>query len=264
MLLAQVPQGFTYQAVATDNNGLELVTQSISVRVSILSESSTGVEQWIETHSTTTDGFGLFTITIGEGTSTGNGAQSSFSDIDWGASVHYLKIEMDVNGGSEYQLLGISQLMSVPYALYSNSTQQAINLINSQNLQIDSLDNLLNELISTIDLFTTNSSNSDNYLLSELSIELNLSDAMSYCRNLSEDGYSDWYLPSLEELFSIYSGKMPANITEITGTIWTRSPNPFNKLDGGGWAMNSFGLSSHSYGDAHYSQELKTLCIHKL
>jgi len=119
---AQAPQGFTYQAVATDNNGLELVEQNVSVRVSILSESSTGVEQWIETHSTTTDGFGLFTITIGEGTSTGNGVQSSFSDIDWGASEHHLKIEMDVDGGSEYQLLGISQLMSVPYALYAESS----------------------------------------------------------------------------------------------------------------------------------------------
>ena len=119
---AQAPQGFTYQAVATDNNGLELVEQNVSVRVSILSESSTGVEQWIETHSTTTDGFGLFTITIGEGTSTGNGVQSSFSDIDWGGSEHHLKIEMDVDGGSDYQLLGISQLMSVPYALYAESS----------------------------------------------------------------------------------------------------------------------------------------------
>ena len=122
---AQAPQGFTYQAVATDNNGLELVEQNVSVRVSILSESSTGVEQWIETHSTTTDGFGLFTITIGEGTSTGNGAQSAFSDIDWGGSEHHLKIEMDVDGGSEYQLLGISQLMSVPYALYAESSGTA-------------------------------------------------------------------------------------------------------------------------------------------
>ena len=119
---AQAPQGFTYQAVATNNNGFELVEQNISVRVSILSESSTGVEQWIETHSTTTDGFGLFTITIGQGTSTGSGVQSSFSEIDWGASEHHLKIEMDVDGGSDYQLLGISQLMSVPYALYAESS----------------------------------------------------------------------------------------------------------------------------------------------
>ncbi|MCS5663424.1 MAG: hypothetical protein NZ604_03960, partial [Flavobacteriales bacterium] len=71
LTFGQAPQGFTYQAVATDDNGLELVEQNVSVRVVILSESSSGTEQWIETHSTTTDGFGLFTITIGEGTSTG-------------------------------------------------------------------------------------------------------------------------------------------------------------------------------------------------
>jgi hypothetical protein len=146
LLIAQVPQGFTYQAVATDNNGLELVEQNVSVRVSILSESSTGVEQWIEVHSTTTDGFGLFTITIGEGTSTGNGAQSSFSDIDWGGSEHYLKIEMDVNGSSEYQLLGTSQLMSVPYALHAGTSDQG----DSQSEQIDSLETIIQELTNTV------------------------------------------------------------------------------------------------------------------
>ncbi len=146
LTFGQVPQGFTYQAVATDNNGLELVEQNVSVRVSILSESSTGVEQWIEVHSTTTDGFGLFTITIGEGTSTGNGVQSSFSDIDWGGSEHYLKIEMDVNGSSEYQLLGTSQLMSVPYALHAGASDQG----DSQSEQIDSLETVIQQLTNTV------------------------------------------------------------------------------------------------------------------
>ena len=145
LLLAQVPQGFTYQAVATDNNGLELVEQNVSVRVSILSEFSSGTEQWIETHSTTTDGFGLFTIAIGEGSPDG-GIQSSFSDIDWGGSEHHLKIEMDVNGGSEYQLLGTSQLMSVPYALHAGSSDQG----DSQSEQIDSLETVIQDLTSSV------------------------------------------------------------------------------------------------------------------
>ena len=171
--LAQVPYGFTYQAVATDYNGLELVEQNVSLRVSILSESPSGTEQWIETHSTPTDGFGLFTITIGDGTSTGNGVQSSFSDIDWGGSEHHLKIEMDVSGGSDYQLLGISQLMSVPYALYAESSntdslevlienlESEIDNLNQNNAQIDSTLNQFSNSTSSYSSMTEYSLNAD-------------------------------------------------------------------------------------------------------
>jgi len=179
LVLAQAPQGFTYQAVATDNNGLELVEQNVSIRVSILSESSTGVEQWIETHSTTTDGFGLFTITIGEGTSTGNGAQSSFSDIDWGGSEHHLKIEMDVDGGSDYQLLGISQLMSVPYALYaeSSNTDSLEVLIESLESEIDNLNQNNAQIDSTLNQLSNSSINYDsisNYLMNDSLFQSNI------------------------------------------------------------------------------------------
>ena len=74
-LMAQVPQGVGYQGVATDANGIELVNQSISIRASVLSGSANGTVEWQETHSTTTDTFGLFALTIGQGTSTGNGAR---------------------------------------------------------------------------------------------------------------------------------------------------------------------------------------------
>ena len=80
-LMAQVPQGVGYQGVATDANGIELVNQSISIRASVLSGSATGTIEWEETHATSTDTFGLFTLTIGQGTSTGNGAQTSFANI---------------------------------------------------------------------------------------------------------------------------------------------------------------------------------------
>ena len=64
--IAQAPQGFTYQGVATDNNGFELQNQSISIQASILSSSATGTTVWQETHTTSTDTFGLFNVVIGE------------------------------------------------------------------------------------------------------------------------------------------------------------------------------------------------------
>ena len=133
LLLAQVPQGVGYQGVATDANGIELVNQSISIRASVLSGSANGTVEWQETHSTTTDTFGLFALTIGQGTSTGNGAQTTFANISWGTNTHFLKIEMDVTGGTNYSFMGTNQMMSVPYALYAESA----------NVNYDSLANII-------------------------------------------------------------------------------------------------------------------------
>ena len=123
LIFAQVPQGVGYQGVATDSVGIELVNQAISIRASILSGSATGNIEWQETHNTSTDTFGLFTLSIGEGTSTGNGSLTSFADISWGSSTHFLKIEMDVNGGTNYSFMGTNQLMSVPYSLYAKNAK---------------------------------------------------------------------------------------------------------------------------------------------
>ena len=132
-IMAQVPQGVGYQGVATDANGIELVNQAISIKASVLSGSATGTVEWEETHATITDTFGLFTLTIGQGTNTTNGLQTSFADISWGTNTHFLKIEMDVTGGSNYSFMGTNQMMSVPYALYAESA----------NINYDSISNFL-------------------------------------------------------------------------------------------------------------------------
>ena len=132
-LFSQTPQGVGYQGVATDAAGFELINQSISIRASVISNSATGTIEWQETHNTFTDTFGLFTLTIGQGTSTGNGALTSFADITWGANTHFLKIEMDVNGGTNYSHMGTNQMMSVPYALYAENA----------NIDYDSISTIL-------------------------------------------------------------------------------------------------------------------------
>ena len=129
-ILAQAPQGFTYQGVATDNNGSELQNQNIAIKASLLSSSATGTVVWQETHNTTTDTFGLFNVTIGEGISTNSGSSTTFQEIDWGAASHFMKVEIDVNGGNNYVHVGTSQMMSVPYALYAE---------NVHNLNMDSI-----------------------------------------------------------------------------------------------------------------------------
>ena len=122
---AQAPQAVCYQAAAKDDQGADLIGQDISIRAAVIKDSPSGVVQWEEVHSPTTDQFGLFTINIGEGNSTGNGIQSNFAKINWGEGDYWLRIEMDATGGMDFELMGASKIISVPYALYANGADRA-------------------------------------------------------------------------------------------------------------------------------------------
>jgi hypothetical protein len=121
-LKAQVPQGVNYQAIARDTNGGLIKNRNINVCISIISGSATGTIQWQETHLLTTNNFGLFTLIIGKGISTGAGASSSFSTVNWASANFYLKVEVDYNGGTNFKDMGTSQLWSVPYAFVSENS----------------------------------------------------------------------------------------------------------------------------------------------
>ncbi|MCB0654246.1 MAG: hypothetical protein KDC85_23405 [Saprospiraceae bacterium] len=125
VLMAQSPQSFSYQAVATDVNGDELTEQDIALKAVILRGSITGTVEWEELHYVTTDLFGLFTINIGEGNPNG-GAVSQFADINWSNGPFFLRIEMDVTGGSSFVTVGTNQLLSVPFSLYADQSEKAI------------------------------------------------------------------------------------------------------------------------------------------
>ncbi len=116
---AQSPHSINYQAVVRDVSGQPVVNQNVSVRVSILAEvNQQQTVVYSETHLVTTNDYGLFSLKIGEG----NPVSGVFEDIDWLYNHHRIKIEADHTGGNNYQLLGIIELSSVPYALMSKRT----------------------------------------------------------------------------------------------------------------------------------------------
>jgi len=118
---AQVPQAFNYQAVARDAGGNILAIQAVGIKFSILQGSSTGTLVYSETYTTTTNQFGLFTLALGQGTP----VTGTFNTINWSTGAYWLKVEMDPTGGTSYVNMGTSQLLSVPYAIYANSTGTA-------------------------------------------------------------------------------------------------------------------------------------------
>ena len=112
------PQGINYQGVARDSIGHPVLNQNISLKLSILDGSETGVVVYSEIHSVLTSTSGLFNISIGMG----NTVSGLFANVSWGKGNKWLKIEMDAIGGSNYQLIGNMQFMSVPYAIQSQNT----------------------------------------------------------------------------------------------------------------------------------------------
>ncbi len=116
---AQAPQGINYQAVVRDAGGNELANQAVSLRMTILENNTTAVYQ--ETHSATTNDFGLVNLVIGQGSAT----QGAFNVIDWSTGNYFAQTEVDASGGTNYSLMGSQQLMSVPYALYAETSGSA-------------------------------------------------------------------------------------------------------------------------------------------
>ncbi len=116
-LWSQAPQGFSYQAVVRDAAGQIVKDRSVSLRLSILQGSETGTAVYSEIHQVTTNAQGLISLIVGEGAAD----QGVFSGIDWDQGPYFLKVEADLTGGSNYETLGVSALMSVPYALQAGS-----------------------------------------------------------------------------------------------------------------------------------------------
>lgn len=112
---AQAPKAFKYQAIARDITGNELINQAVSFQISILEGSVNGASVYTETQDTVTNQFGIVNLAIGAGSV----VSGIFDSIHWGVNSFFIKIEMDASGGTNYQLMGTSQLMSVPYALFA-------------------------------------------------------------------------------------------------------------------------------------------------
>ena len=114
---AQVPNKFNYQAVARNSLGQSLANANISLRLTILDGGANGTNVYSETRQATTNQLGLFTVGIG-----GPGATSTtgnFATIDWGTGNKYIKVEADPLGGNNFSVLGNTEMLSVPYALYA-------------------------------------------------------------------------------------------------------------------------------------------------
>ena len=114
---AQAPQKMSYQAVIRNSSNALITNQAVGMRISILQTSSSGTAVYVETQTPITNANGLASIEIGGGTL----VSGNFSTINWANGPYFIKTETDATGGTNYTITGTSQLLSVPYALFSGN-----------------------------------------------------------------------------------------------------------------------------------------------
>jgi len=116
---AQFPDLISYQTIIRNSNNELVANTSIGVLISILSGSEANVLWYQEEHTVKTNINGLAYIIIGKG-SIHNGTMSG---IDWSKGPFYIKSETDPQGGNNYTLVVVSQMLSVPYAIFAKSAE---------------------------------------------------------------------------------------------------------------------------------------------
>jgi uncharacterized protein (TIGR02145 family) len=129
------PQKINYQAVAVGANGKPIKNSTVGLRLSLLDSLPTGSTLYTETQTASTDAAGQFSIYLGGGTATAG----TFANLPWANGTDkFLKVEMDAQGGSNYQSMGTTQLVSVPYAMAAGSLREGALLYgnNGQKYQI--------------------------------------------------------------------------------------------------------------------------------
>ena len=115
----QAQTGLNFQGVARTSNNIILASQPVSLRLSILQGSSTGIAEYVETRRVTTNAQGLFTAVIGD--TCAISTLGNFSTINWKNTPKFLKIEMDPAAGNNFITMGTTQFQYVAYAQFAKS-----------------------------------------------------------------------------------------------------------------------------------------------
>ncbi|MFD2942100.1 hypothetical protein [Flavobacterium notoginsengisoli] len=116
-VFAQSPEKMSYQAIIRAQDNSLVVNSRVSLKIIVHQSTATGTTVYQETHAVNTNTNGLVSLEIGTGTI----VTGDFSKIAWDKGPYYIETQVDVKGGSNYNITGVTQLLSVPYALYAKT-----------------------------------------------------------------------------------------------------------------------------------------------
>jgi uncharacterized protein (TIGR02145 family) len=117
-LHSQSPQGIPYQAVMRNADGTVMASSAVSLTFMIHDGAATGAVVYQESHSLNSNAQGLVSCVLGSGVV----SQGNFANINWGGGAKFLHVMMASTD------LGTQQMLSVPYALFSGTTNVSVSL----------------------------------------------------------------------------------------------------------------------------------------
>jgi len=121
-IFAQSPEKMSYQAIIRTKNNSLVTNSNISLKVIMHQGTATGAKIFEENHSAKTNNNGLVSLEIG----TGAIVTGSFSAIAWENGPYFVETQVDATGGSNYNIIGITQLLSVPYAMHAKTAERIV------------------------------------------------------------------------------------------------------------------------------------------
>lgn len=121
-IFAQAPEKMSYQAIIRSQTNSLVKNSDISLKVIVHQGATTGTKVYEETHLVKTNNNGLVSLEIG----TGNIITGSFGAIAWEKGPYFIETQVDATGGTNYNIIGITQLLSVPYALHAKTAERLV------------------------------------------------------------------------------------------------------------------------------------------
>jgi hypothetical protein len=271
-LWAQSPQKMSYQAVIRDTGNALITNTTVGVKISILQATATGTAIYEETQTPTTNANGLVSLEIGTGTVIGF---NTFGSINWANGPYFIKTETDPTGGTNYTITGTSQLLSVPYALYAKTAEHVkgkcgyylgqstfggiifyLDASECHGLVAKSTDEpgtyqwAINTTKFTNAYADAPYGGRFNYkAINNIYPAVGSAPAMQVCKDLvtGSGAYDDWYLPSVYELFLMFTnigpGSSLSNVGNFTSDVYWSSTESNNILS---WGFDFSGVNNNN------------------
>jgi len=225
-VFAQSPEKISYQAVIRNSSGILVTDTQIGMEINILQGTASGPVVYTETQTPTTNANGLVSIEIG--------GEAGFSAINWANNTYFIETKTAVVPPlTTYTITGVSQLLSVPYALHAKTAESIIggsvgfahyvgelygggiivSLWKESGIEkglIASLTDVSGSAqwssITGTEIGETAQSPVDGQANTAAIIaQGDVSGAAYLCDNYSAGGFSDWYLPAYWELNQCYN-----------------------------------------------------------